>query len=338
MGRQDSEIKGWDREEVEMHEAADLEANTEHFVIQRIADGVYAAVAREDGAAFCNSGIVDLGTKTLVFDTFETPQAAADLALAAEQLTGRPATYVANSHFHPDHWFGNQAFAGEAIFIATHGTRERMFEVADEMRVFQQEPARLEEILSKNRAELESARDERRQATLRRMLTRMQYALELLPSLEFRFPDQTFERRLVFHGTARRAELIDSDGGHTSSDAYLVLPDDGILFMGDLGFFQREPYMTHCDPLAWLEQLEKMERSNVETFVPGHGPVGGKADIAEQQQYMLVLQALVAHVLQTGGGLEEALAEPLPHPFDTWSAEGLGLAENVRVLYECLNG
>lgn len=321
-----------------MHEVTDSGITSEHFAIQRIADGVYAAVAREDGAAFCNSGIVDLGTRTLVFDTFETPRAAADLARAAETLTGRPAAYVVNSHFHPDHWLGNQAFARQAVFIATRGTREQMFEVAEEIRDFQREPGKLREILRRNQDELESATDERRRATLSRMLTRMQYALELLPSLKFQFPDQTFDRRLVFHGTERMAKLIHSDGGHTSSDAYLVLPDDGILFMGDLGFFQREPYMTHCDPLAWLEHLDQMERSDIKTFVPGHGPVGSKANIAEQKQYMLVLQALVAHVLQSGGALEEALQEPLPHPFDTWSAEGLPLAENVRILYECLNG
>jgi cyclase len=310
---------------------------SEHFVIHAIADGVYAAIARKEGAAFCNAGIIDLGGKTLVFDTFETPQAAADLARAVEQLTGRSPAYIVNSHFHPDHWFGNQAFAGSAI-LATHKTREQMFQVAGEIRGYRDSPGSLEEAIQKNRAELEATVDERRRATLNLMLRRMQYALELLPTLQFRFPDQTFERRLAFHGTARTAELITLGGGHTSSDAYLVLPDDRVLFMGDLGFFKREPYMTHCDPLGWLAQLEDMERSDIETFVPGHGPIGGKADVAEQMQYMLVLQALVAHVLQSGGALEEALQEPLPHPFDTWSAEGLPLAENVRLLYECLAG
>jgi cyclase len=323
---------------MKMDRATDEGPTSEHFVIHRITDGVYAAIARADGAAFCNSGIVDLGDKTLVFDTFETPQAAADLALAVERLTGRPATFVINSHFHPDHWFGNQAFAGRAIFVATRTTREQMAEVADEMEGYKQEPARLERVLRENQAELEAVTDGRRRATLNLMLTRLQYALESLPSLDFQFPDQTFERSLTFHGTERVAEVITRGGGHTSSDAYLVLPDDGILFMGDLGFFHREPYMTHCDPQAWLAQLEEMEQLGVETFVPGHGPVGSKADIAEQKQYMIVLQALVAHVLQSGGILDQVLKEPLPHPFDTWSAEGLPLAENVRLLYECLSG
>jgi cyclase len=321
-----------------MREATDTMPISDHFVVQRIAHGVYAAIAREEGAAFCNSGIVDLGDRTLVFDTFETPRAAEDLAMAVEQLTGRPANYVVNSHFHPDHWFGNQVFADRAILIATGKTREQMFDVADEIRGYQREPGRLEEILREKRAELEAATDERRRAILRLMLTRWQYALESLSSLEFRFPSQVFDRRLAFYGTERRAELITKGGGHTSSDTYLLLPDDGVLFMGDLGFFQREPYMTHCDPPAWLAQLEEMEQSDIETFVPGHGPLGTRVDIAEQKQYMIVLQALVAHVLQTGGALGEALREPLPHPFDTWSAEGMVVDENMRLLYQRLIG
>jgi cyclase len=311
---------------------------SDHFVIEQIADGVYAAIAREEGAAFCNAGIVDLGDKSLVFDTFETPRAAEDLELAAEHLTGRPATYVVNSHFHPDHWFGNQVFADQATIIATRKTRELMFEVADEIGGYKDDPATLEEILGEKQAQLEAATDDRRRTTLNLVVTRWQYALESLPILEFRFPSQAFDQRLVFHGTERTAELITRGAGHTASDAYLLLPADRVLFMGDLGFFQREPFMTHCDPRAWLAQLDEMEQLDVETFVPGHGPLGAKANIAEQKHYMIVLQALVAHVLQSGGALDDALRLPLPHPFDTWSAEGLPLAENVRLLYECLPG
>jgi cyclase len=319
-----------------MGETADTLPTSDHFVVERLADGVYAAIAREDGAAFGNSGIVDLGGRTLIFDTFETPRAAEDLALAAEQLTGQPASYVVNSHFHPDHWFGNQVFAEQAVLIATEKTREHMFDVADEIGQFKKEPAEIEQVLREKQAQLDAETDERRRSILKLVVDRWQYALESLPVLNFCFPTQTFDQRLVFHGTARTAELITRGGGHTLSDAYLVLPAERVLFMGDLGFFQREPFMTHCDPQAWMAQLDEMEAADVDVFVPGHGPVGGKADIATQKQYMIVLQALVAHVLQTGGALEQALQQPLPPPFDTWSVEGMPLAENVRVLYECL--
>ena len=61
-----------------------------HFCLHELATGVYAAIHRPGGGAICNAGIVDLGDRTLVFDTFLAPQPAQDLRLAAEMLTGRP--------------------------------------------------------------------------------------------------------------------------------------------------------------------------------------------------------------------------------------------------------
>ena len=70
---------------------ADTELSTSrHFRLEQLADGVYAAIHSEGGEAIGNAGIVDLGDRTLVYDTFFTPQAAADLRFAAE--TGIPST------------------------------------------------------------------------------------------------------------------------------------------------------------------------------------------------------------------------------------------------------
>ena len=47
-----------------------------HFNLEQLADGVYAAIHAEEGWAICNAGIIDLGDRTLVFDSFMSPQAA----------------------------------------------------------------------------------------------------------------------------------------------------------------------------------------------------------------------------------------------------------------------
>jgi glyoxylase-like metal-dependent hydrolase (beta-lactamase superfamily II) len=93
-----------------------------YFLLERVADGVYAALARPGAGALGNAAIVDLGDRALVFDTFLMPQAARGLRGAAESLTGRPVAYVVNSHFHADHVCGNQVFA-DATIIATEQTR-----------------------------------------------------------------------------------------------------------------------------------------------------------------------------------------------------------------------
>jgi cyclase len=312
---------------------------SEHFVLHQLAEGVYAAIAIEGGAAYSNAGIVDLGERTLVFDTFDNPKGAVDLKAVAEQLTGRPASHVIISHAHPDHWMGNQVFAGHASIITTHATREQMLPFVEDIRTLKANPSELLNVIRENQERLATETDERKRASLRISIARSQHDLDALPDLELRFPDQTFEGRLVFHGTRRTAELITQGRGHTDSDCYLVLPADKAAFIGDLGFFASQPFMVYGDPQAWLAQLDGMAQWDVETFVPGHGPLGAKADLALQKQYIQVLDELVARVIQEGGAVEDALQQPLPPPFDAWLMGGMNRFEaNVRSAYKRLSG
>lgn len=310
---------------------------SEHFELHQLTEGVYAAIAIAGGAAFSNAGIVDLGGRTLIFDTFENPKAAIDLRTAAEQLTGRLTSYVVISHAHADHWMGNQVFADHASIITTHAIREQMLPFVQEIQSLKADPSPLVNGIRENRERLEAESDERKRALLRVAIARLQHDLDTLSSLELRFPDQTFEGRLVFHGTRRMAELITQGKGHTASDCYLVLPADKVAFIGDLGFFANQPFMAYCDPPAWVAQLDSMLQWDVESLAPGHGPLGTKTDLALQKRYILLLDELVARVIRTGGAVEDALQQSLPAPFDAWLVDGMNRFEaNVRSAYRRL--
>ncbi len=97
---------------------------SKHFQMQRLADGVYAAIASEQGYAACNAGIIDIGDRTIVFDTFLTPEAARDLLRITKQLTTNRIAYVVNSHAHNDHIRGNQVFGPDVDIISSSITRE----------------------------------------------------------------------------------------------------------------------------------------------------------------------------------------------------------------------
>lgn len=320
-----------------MQQTASTLPTFEHFRLEQLAEGVYAAIGVAGGAAYSNAGIIDLGDRTLIFDTFMTPKAAEDLGAAAEQLTGRPATCVVNSHAHSDHWCGNQVFADHAAIIATHQIRAQMPEMADYLSECKEDPSELEEMLREDQERLKTETDEGWRVSLERSITRWRHVLESLPTLELRLPNQTFEGKLVFHGTQRTAELVTLGSGHTSSDCFLILPAENIAFIGDLAFFQCQPFMAHSDLQAWVAQLEKMEQSDIETFVPGHGPLGTKADLALQREYIIVIEELVAGVIEAGGSVDEALQQPLPQPFDAWSSNIARFEANIRSLYQRLS-
>jgi len=310
---------------------------SEHFTLEEVADGVYAAIAIKGKAAFSNAGIVDLGDRTIVFDAFETPFAAQDLRQAAESLTGRPVTTLVISHAHDDHWLGSQAFAGATI-ISTPAIREQMLESAARIEEDKADPEEMESFVHEQRERLASENDERRRADIEHSIARCQYALQALPTLDPIYPHQTFDGKVVFHGPRWTAELVTQGKGHTSSDCYLVLPQEKVALVGDLAFFGRQPFMVYCDPQAWVAQLEEFERSEIEVFVPGHGPVGTQADVALEREYILMLQDWVTQALEKGEPVEAILKRPLPVPFDAWSIDGLPAEYNVRALYERLAG
>jgi cyclase len=310
---------------------------SEHFILHRLAEGVYAAIATPAGAGFSNAGLVDLGDHTLVFDAFENPQAAEDLLEAAVQLTHRNPATVIISHIHPDHWGGLQVFAGCAI-LATPITRQAMIPIAEEMTEeisrAKQDPSAIEKALREDEARLAAETDPNKSHSLQISTARQRYSLQALPILQPTLPNQTFDGKIVFHGKQRSAELIATGKGHTESDCILSLPQDRVAFIGDLGFFQSQPFMPYGSPPDWIAWLENLATWDVEIFVPGHGPLGGKADLDLEARYIRALEDMVLRVVRGGGSVEDALLQILPSPFDAWQATGRRFEANVRASYE----
>ena len=306
---------------------------SEHFNLQPLAEGVYAAIATELGAGFSNAGLIDLGDRTLVFDAFENPQATADLLKASLQLTGRRPGTVIISHWHPDHWGGLQIFADSNI-LATHATRQAMIPLVDEMLQDKRDPSTMKQALEETEARLAVETEPNNRHTLQVSLAHQRHDLQALPTLEPTLPDQTFEGKLVLHGTHRTAELIATGKGHTISDCVLRLTQEWVAFIGDTGFFQSQPFMPYGFPEKWVALLDKMAGWDIDTFVPGHGPVGSKTDLAFEAKYILALEELVHGVVQAGGSVDDALRHTLPAPFDAWQAVGQRFEANVRAAYK----
>ena len=72
----------------------------DNFTLVKVADGVYAAIAKAGGLASGNAGFVVGDNGVLVFDTFFTPQAIEDLLAVIESETKKPVKFAVNSHYH----------------------------------------------------------------------------------------------------------------------------------------------------------------------------------------------------------------------------------------------
>ncbi len=306
---------------------------SKHFRLEKLAEGVYAALAIDGGGAMCNAGIVDLGDRALVFDTFWTPEASQDLLTAAEQLTGHAVVYIVNSHYNADHVNGNQVFAPATTIISTSRTRELLIERGNGFLNWAREHLAEEVHEDEKKLAAETNEDRRQQMALDLETTRA--LLHALPTLELRLPNFTFEHRLDLHGPARSIELRCLGGGHTESDAFLYLPQDHILFTGDLLFTQMHPSMWHDQPETWISILARMEELKTDAVVPGHGPLGTREDVTLLRQYLTWLLETARAVIKREGLADDLVREQLPEAYARWKAPEL-FEQTARAFYRIL--
>jgi cyclase len=256
-----------------------------HYRLEQVADGAWAAIVASD-LARGNAGVVDLGGELLVFDTSWTPAAARELAGLG------PVRWVANSHWHGDHVRGNQVFE-DATIVSTRATRELI-------------ATRDAERLAGLRQELESTEDAPPEL------------VEAVAEIELRLPDEVFDERRSFG----RAELVTYGGGHTESDAFLHLADAGVLFAADLVLVRNHARMADGYPDAWPGILDRIAELDFDVLVPGHGEVGGRADLDDLRAYLADVVAAAE---------EHGADAPIPERYRDWGFES-GWERNLAFL------
>jgi len=307
--------------------------SSEYFNLRPLKMGVYAAIAKEGSPAFSNAGIIDTGDHILIFDTFNTFRAAEDLRRDAEIISRRLVDYVINSHFHADHWTGNQVFADHAKLLATPKTQDGMLEWAKGFKELQSNPDQCKSYIGETEKNLAMAQDPRLRTHLSWSLAIEQHKYENLADTDLHVPNNSFSSTLDIYGKEALVKLYSLGSGHSIDDVILALPEDRIAFIGDLGFFNTHPYLCDSNPEKWIAILDELLNTNINVFVPGHGPIGSKADLVTLKKYILTLQWMVAKVVEHGGSEEDAVAQPAPEFASNWAGYGR-YEKSIRFLYQ----
>jgi cyclase len=306
--------------------------SSKHFRLEQLADGVWAAIHIDGGAAISNAGIVDLGDRTLVYDAFMAPQPAEDLRAAAQALTSRRVDTVIDSHWHYDHIWGNQAFSTDTDIISTEETR-RLIITTRGHGAFDEFVANAEANLEAVRTQFQATQDEGQRRQLALWVDYYRSLVGTKPILQIRIPNVTFDERLEFHGSHRSVELIAFEGGHTESDVVLFLPEERIAFMSDLLFVGHHPYLGGGSPESLLHALQEVSDLGPSVLVPGHGPVGPADSLMAMSRYVHTLDDLARQMVQDGEA-EQAIDETaIPEPYDEWLFSSF-FPGNMHFLYQ----
>jgi cyclase len=276
------------------------------FRLEAVGDRVWAAIAVPGAGAGSNCGIVDLGNKTLVFDTARTPQAARDLRSAAKMCTGRDPSIVVNSHWHLRHTTGNGVFRGSVI-LGTRTTRQ----------VLEERGPGFEAMVADPTWELGTQELSARGAPSDGPLAAEELASEIaargdlrrgFPGTGILAPNEVFEGRYRFPGS-RDVQVVEGQG-HSESDSVLWVGDAEVLFAGDLISVRTHPTLHLASLDRWKTTLDRIDSIGAKVVVPGHGPVGDPTAVDELRQYFATLESL-APAPET---------PPVPEPFARWTS------------------
>jgi len=275
------------------------------FVVQRIADGMYAFVRREPPAMALNSNSVAIVTDSdvIVVDAEFTAAAARGVIAALRHITSKPVTYVVNTHWHDDHTAGDRAYLDaypNAHVIAQVNTASAMRTIAVANRTVQLEQgpaavARIRHLVTVDSTLAGGRLSAPERASYLTTIALFDEYVHEAPTFRAVFPDVTFDDTLTlvrtFAGRARTIELHYYGRGNTEGDAVVFLPRERILVAGDL-VVAPVPLCFNSHPREWIAALNRLLALRPAVIVPGHGPV--MTDVTYMTRVRDLLVAAVA--------------------------------------------
>lgn len=258
----------------------------------RLADGVYAIVHDDatqewpSGATdwpHGNTGVIVGDSGVLVVDSTYLPaRAEADIALI-RAVTDKPVRYLVNTHWHGDHTHGNFVYRRAFPDLTIVGQRANAsfieLNLARAPRSITAPASATRKALQELESRLGAGRDATgraltndEKAGLARNIDRRRAELDGLATIQVAPPTLLFDRELTLELGGRRVELRDRGRANSPHDVTVYLPDERVLFAGDILVYP-VPYAMQSHPVAWIDVLREIEDVPVTALVPGHGPV-----------------------------------------------------------------
>lgn len=280
--------------------------HAEALPTREIAPGVFVfagAIAEQDAhnhGAISNAGFVVGSRCVAVIDTGGSPAVGAALRESVRKATPLPVCYVINTHVHPDHVLGNQAFLPDQPVFVGHAKL----------------PAAL---AARGRTYLESAV---------RLMGEYGKGIELVP------PGRTVSGEASLDLGGRMLRLRAWPTAHTDNDLTVLDESTGTLFAGDLLFVDHMP-VVDGKLLGWIKVTDELAGLDVQRVVAGHGDPGPawREAFARQGNYLRVLAAQTRAAIRSGRKLSQAVEEVGREQVGDWQLSDLFHKRNVTTAY-----
>jgi cyclase len=309
-------------------------ASTNLFKIEKIADGVYAALARPQVLTNCNAAIFVNSQDVLVVDAHSKPSAAAALiAQIKKDVTTKPVRYLVNSHFRWDHTQGDAAYKASGAkvdIIASDTTRDLMIQLSRNRlkESLDGVPRQIDDVQARL-AKATSNADKERYTDLIRQLKAYQTEMK---SYTLELPTITFARSHVIKDTAGDLHIEFHGRAHTAGDITVFSPETRVVASGDviIGFL---PNIADGYPRPWPATINSVGHLAFDHIIPGHGPVQhDRTRMTQMRNYIEELTGRVEEGKKAGKPLAELQKTLTMTSIKTLQANGYGsyFADNLN--------
>ncbi|MGC4404083.1 quinoprotein relay system zinc metallohydrolase 1 [Methyloversatilis sp. MC4-4] len=269
---------------------------------EKIADDTWVLIGsteditRGNGGNIVNTAFVVTKEGVVVIDSGPSRRYGEQMRAAIARVTDKPVVRVFNTHHHPDHFLGNQAYADvpiAALPATRAGERDDGGAFADNM---------------------------------------YRMAGDWASGTEPQVAQQDVKPgRLTVGG--HEFELIALEG-HTAGDLAILDHRTGVLFAGDLVFLDRAPTTPHASVQRWLKSLDALAALGAKKTLPGHGPVhAGSAGIEQTRDWLKWLDQTLMQSAANGLDMAEVMRLPLPERFERMPLARSEFERSVTHLY-----
>jgi len=279
-----------------------------------LGNGVFAWLQPDGGWGWSNAGLICDHEESLLVDTlFDVPLTAAMLAAMRDAApAAKEIRTLVNTHANGDHCNGNGCCPHADIIASEAAALEMTHETPEMMLGFLKAAPTLGDM----------------GAFFQQCFGKFDFA----SATSRRLPTTTFSGRMTRQVGDRLVELVQVGPAHTAGDVLVHVPSDRTVFTGDVLFIEGHPIMWAGPVAAWIAACDYILALDVETVVPGHGPVTGKNGVRAVRDYLGYIRDEARKRFDAGLTAADAARDINMSDYDSWG-DGERIAVNVATLY-----
>jgi len=284
-------------------------SGTQSFELKKVGDGVWAGVAAATYKVNSNAAVIETNDGLIIVDSHSKPSAAQSLYKEVQGVTKRPVKKVINTHFHWDHWQGNQVYAQSnpgLEIISSDRCKERLTDpnaVNGGTAFIEQQIASMPGEIARLKESIQKA-DAAAKANLENNLAQAAAYLAELKTMKPPVPTRTVSQTVKLQEGGREIHLMLLGRGHTDGDLYIYLPKEKVMATGD-AVVDWMPFIGDGYPEEWIQTVAALERLDISQLIVGHGDPAPKSHLTFFRSYLIDLVDAVKKGGAAGTPLDE---------------------------------